>query len=246
MENLLALLKEYGRFLELADSVPDWKRRRPAMKARLRELKVEWDLKDAARNKLAEPNFFTRLFGRMEEKQEKASKACREARDAYEAAKAELDALEARIARGEQELESLSQSQSAYLGARKNAVLTSLQEGQLAMEEIAAFTPAALGAADRILEALEDAAPWARADANRRSISPDNQKMAHLTRAEEQSARLLDILAVMPEGVANVGPYLKNPGGYIYGVTSEYAQLDRLNSAMEQVRETRNQLRMLQ
>ncbi len=246
MEKLIALLKDYGRCLELRDSLPDWRRRCPALKTRIRESKVEWDLRDAEYKKLETPDLFTRLLGRVEARKEKAFQACRDARREYEQAQAELDALEARIREGEKELESLSESRERYAQAKQAAVLTSFQEGQLAMEEIAAFTPAALAAADRILEALEDAAPWARADASRTGVSPDNQKMAHLTRAEDQAMALMEILSLLPEGAVNVGSYLKNPGGYIYGVTSEYAQLDRLNQAIDQVQQTRNQLRMLQ
>jgi hypothetical protein len=49
----------------------------------------------------------------------------------------------------------------------------------------------------------------------------------------------------MPDGVAPIGSYLQAPRDYIYGVTSEYKQLDRLERAQEQIRNIRTQLKLL-
>lgn len=246
MEELARLLNNYGRFLELEDSVPYWEAQLPERLARIRELKLNRDKKEIDLSNLQEPNFFQRLLGRTEEKKERLSKQLRESTAAHEAAKQELKALEKKIAEGKQELESLAGSREAYEQAKKAAVLTIGQESQLMMQELAAFTPAALAAADRIIEALEDARFWMQEDAYRRGVSQDNRKMELLSSAEENAQRLRSILTIMPEGVAGVGSYLQSPNGYIYGVTSEFGQLDRLNNAIDQVRETRNQLRMLQ
>lgn len=246
MEELLTLLKQYGRFLELEDSIPYWQEQLPEMRTRIRELTVNRDGKQFALNALEEPNFFQRLLGRAEEKKEKLGKQLREVNAALSAAQWEQKALEEKIAEGKRELESLAGSREAYGQAKQAAVLSMAQESQLMMQEIAAFTPAAIAAADRILEALEAARFWMQEDARSRGVRSDNRKMEFLAQAAENANRLVEILAIMPEGCAGVGSYLKNPGGYIDAVTSEYAKLDRLNNAISQVRETRNQLGMLQ
>ena len=68
---------------------------------------------------------------------------------------------------------------------------------------------------------------------------------SRITALETEQTRLLELLAVMPEGVASPGSSFENLYSYICGVTSEFKQLDRLNSAVEQLYTVRNQLRML-
>lgn len=246
MEELIAQLHAYGRFLELEDSIPYWEQQVPELKQRIRELTVNRDGKRFALNALENPNFFQRLLGKVEEKKEKAGKQLREVTAALNAAQWELKDLEEKITAGKRELESLAGSREDYAQAKRDTNLTSLQEGQLVMEEIAAFAPVAIAAADRILEALEEARPWAQEDARSRGVRPENRKLEFLSRAEENAKRLCAILSILPEGVAGMGSYLRAPGSYITGVTSECGQLDKLNQALDQVRETRNQLQMLQ
>jgi len=69
--------------------------------------------------------------------------------------------------------------------------------------------------------------------------------MECLYRAQDCTLRLLEILSVMPEGVASPGSSFANLYDYICGVTSEFKQLDRLNAVVEQLRTVRNQLRLL-
>ena len=69
--------------------------------------------------------------------------------------------------------------------------------------------------------------------------------MECLSAAEAAATRLAEILAVMPEGVATIGSYLREPHDHIYGVTSEFKQLDRLEQAQEQIRTIRTQLKLL-
>ena len=65
----------------------------------------------------------------------------------------------------------------SYARAKQAASLSTMQESQLMMEELAAFTPAAIAAADRVLEALENARPWMRADVRYTGVSSGNRKM---------------------------------------------------------------------
>lgn len=246
MEQLTRLLKEYGRFLELEDSIPLWEQEYDQLKVRIGDLRLnqaqkKWDLEH-----LENPGFFQRLLGKTEEKKEKLTKQLREVTAALTAAQWEREEAEKRLEAGKQELEALTGTLEAYARAKREANLTMMQESQLMMEELAAFTPAAIAAADRVIEALEEARPWLRADVRYTGVSSANRKMESLALAAENAGRLVEILRMMPEGCANVGSYLRSPEHYVDAVTSEYGKLDRLNNAVDQVRETRNQLRMLQ
>lgn len=246
MEELMKKLYAYGRFLELTDNIPYWEAQIPELKERIGELKWNRDSKEIELLGLKDPNFFQKLFGGVEEKKEKLGQQLSQATAAWNAAKWELEALAKKTAEGKQELEALTGSRETYAQAKQAAVLTTMQESQLMLEEIAVFAPVAITAADRCLEALENARHWMRQDALRKGVSGGNRKMECLARAEESAVRLVEVLSIMPEGIANVGSYLRNPRGYVDAVTMEYAKLDRLNDAITQVRETRNQLRMLQ
>lgn len=246
MDKIIACLKKYGRYLELEDSIPYWEQQCADGKIRLGELRLNQAQKKWELEHLDNPGFFRRLLGRTEEKKEKLTKQLREVTAALNAAQMEQDAMEKRLAEGRQELESLGGSRERYAQAKQEAVLTSAEESQLMMQEIAALTPAALAAADRILEALEEARSWMQVDVRRTGVGSGNRKMEFLTMAAENAHRLVDILNLLPEGCADTGSYLKNPEGYVDAVTMEYARLDRLNHAMDQVCQTRNQLRLLQ
>lgn len=246
METLMETLRAYGRFLELSDDVPYLASQIPELKERIDELKWNRDSKELELTWLQNPNFFQRIFGKVEEKKEKLGQQLSQATAAWTAAKWELETLERKIAESRLELEALQHSRDLYESAKAEAVLTAAQESQLMMAELTAFTPAAIAAAERCLEALEDARFWMQQDAVRKGVSDANQKMACLSRAAENARRLVEILSIMPEGVANIGAYLQSPEGYVDAVTSEFKRLDRLNNAIDQVRETRNQLRMLQ
>lgn len=246
MEALTVKLKACGRYLELEAGIPNWEAQRPELLEKIRNLELNRNCKQIDLDALENPNFFQRLLGRAEEKKEKLHIQLREITAALNAAQWELKDLNARIAAGKQELETLAGSREAYARAKQETVLTSIQEGQLMMEELAAFTPAALAAAERIIDALDSARIWMQEDARYKGVRPGNRKLEFLALAEENASRLLELLSLMPEGCAQVGSYLRAPGSYITGVTSEFKQLDRLNNAISQVVETRNQLRMLQ
>ncbi|MBQ7002143.1 MAG: hypothetical protein IJN67_14095 [Oscillospiraceae bacterium] len=246
MDKLKQYLQNYGRFLSLEDSLPQWEQERAELKVRIGELSLNREQKKWELEHLENPGFFRRLLGKSEEKKEKLTKQLREVTAALNAAKWELEALEKRIDEGKQELEALSGSRERYLQAKQDAQLSTMQESQLVMEEIAAFTPAAIAAADRVLAALEEARPWMQKDVRYTGVSSVNRKMECLALAAENAHRLVALLGILPEGCANIGNYLKAPDGYVDAVTMEYAKLDRLNNAINQVRETRNQLGMLQ
>lgn len=245
MEALLTKLRACSRLLELEDSIPYWESQLPELKARIEEMDWNRRQKEAELSGLESPNFFRKLFGKTEEKKEKLSRQIREIAAARMAVQWELEGLEKRLAAGNRELEDLAGSREAYEAAKAETLLTPALESRLIMEEISAFAPAAMETAGRILESLEDARPWMQRDSLTTRVGQDNRKMEHLSNAEAAAVRLRGILSVLPEGIATVGSYLQAPHDYIYGVTSEFKQLDRLNQAQEQIRTIRNQIRLV-
>jgi uncharacterized protein YPO0396 len=245
VEDLIKKLRDYSRFLELEDSIPYWENQIPELKDRLEEMKWNQQQKEIELLNLKEPNFFQRTFGRAEEKKERISKQIREITAAKTSAQWELEGLEKQIKEGKEELAILADSRKNYEEAKGGAELSAGRESQLMMEEITAFAPVALETAWHVLVALEEARPWMSRDVRTSRVGSDNRKMECLSKAEAAAARLVEILTVMPEGVATIGSYLREPHGYIYGVTSEFKQLDRLELAQEQVRTVRTQLKLL-
>lgn len=245
MEQLLEKLRSYSRFLELEDSVPYWESQIPELQARLEEMNWNQQQKETELLGLQEPNFFQKIFGRAEEKKERLSKQIREISAAKTAAQWELEGLQKQIAAGKEELGVLTESRKCYEAAKTGKALSAAQESQLMMEEITAFAPVALETAWHVLMALEDARPWMQRDALTDRVGQNNRKMECLAKAEEAATRLTEILSVLPEGIATVGSYLSAPHDYIYGVTSEFKQLDRLERAQEQIRTIRTQLKLI-
>jgi hypothetical protein len=245
MEDLIKKLHAYSRYLELRDSIPYWEAQLPELKYRLEEMQWNQQQKETELLTLKEPNFFQRLFGRAEEKKERISKQIREISGAKTAAQWELEGLEKQIREGREELALLEDSRNHYEAAKAAAALSPAGESRLMMEQISAFAPVALETAWHVLMALEDARPWMSRDARTTGVGPDNRKMECLARAEAAAALLREILEALPEGIATVGSYLREPHDYIYGVTSEFKQLDRLERAQEQIRTVRTQLKLI-
>lgn len=245
MDELMRLLDNYCRFLKLEDNIPYWEGQCPERKARLAELQWNRQQKELALAGLENPGFLVRLFGGTEEKKERLCSQIREISAAWTAAKWEVEDLEKKITEGKLKLERLRGSRESYETAKRERGLDPGQESCLMMAELTAFAPAAMETAGRVLEALEDARFWMQQDAVKKGVSGSNRKMECLTRAEASAGRLRDILSVLPEGVAAVSSYLQSPHDYIYGVSSEFKQLDRLNQAQDQIRTIRNQLRLL-
>ena len=245
MEQLLEKLRNYSRFLELESGIPYWESQIPELKDRLSEMEWNQQQKETELLSLQEPNFFQRIFGRAEEKKERISKQIRELTAAKTALRWELDGLEKQVEAGKKELARLAGSREAYEAARRDTVLSTAQESRLMMEQITAFAPVALETAWHVLAALEDARPWMQKDALTTRVGQDNRKMEYLANAESAAGRLAEILTALPEGIATVGSYLRAPREYIYGVTSEFKQLDRLEQAQEQIRTVRTQLKLI-
>ncbi|MBR2420945.1 MAG: hypothetical protein IKB09_01170 [Oscillospiraceae bacterium] len=246
MEELIKSLQEYGRFLSLQDLLPQWEQAFSRQKIRIAELRLNRDQKQWELEHLENPGFFRRILGKTEEKKERLTHQLREITAALTAAQWEQQDLNQKIESAKTELEALSNSEKTYIDLKKETILTTMQENQLLLEEIATFTPTALAAADRLLSSLEEARHWMQEDVRYKGVRSNNRKMECLSEAAGNARRLVQMIGMLPEGCAAVGSYLHSPEGYVDAVTMEYAKLDRLNNAVNQVRETRNQLRMLQ
>ena len=232
MEALLRKLDSFSRQLELEDCIPYWESRKTELQARISELEENKRKKERELGLLKEPNLFQKLLGKSEEKRGRFRKQIEEITAAQTAACWELESITAKIESGEQELANLAGSRAAYEEAKTNVVLTPAQESRIMMAEITAFAPAALRTAERLLDNLENARFW---------IQKENRDAACLQDVESAANRLGDILSVLPEGVATIGSYLQSPVEYISGDDS----WNRLHQAHEQVRNVRNQLRLL-
>ena len=232
MEALLRKLDSFSRQLELEDCIPYWESRKTELQARISELEENKRKKERELGLLKEPNLFHKLLGKSEEKRGRFRKQIEEITAAQTAACWELESITAKIESGEQELANLAGSRTAYEEAKTNVVLTPAQESRIMMAEITAFAPAALKTAERLLGNLENARFW---------IQKENRDVTCLQDVESAANRLGDILSVLPEGVATIGSYLQSPVEYISGDDS----WNRLHQAQEQVRNVRNQLRLL-
>lgn len=235
MKTTEQILEEYGRFLLLRDAVPGWEAQCREGRAALREKKLDMDWKEVDMKNLENPNFFQRLLGRIEEKQEKARTAYREAAAEYTREKRHLEGLEQKLTEMKQELSALEGAEEAWRSRQGEDISKELVRQYIA--------PAALQAANLILEALEQAGEWMRVDARRRDVQQGNRKLEFLGLASGYALRLVDYLALMGMDPGQQGGYLRYPDSYITGVTSEYKQLDRLNGAMDQVRQVRSNLK---
>jgi len=111
------------------------------------------------------------------------------------------------------------------------------QESQLIMEEIAAFAPLALKAAERTLQPLKDAQLL--------GTGVTQVKTEMLNQAERNARRLRELLSVMPEGCADIGGFLQNPNGFLYATASAFGHQNRLNLAVAQIQTVVNQLRAI-
>ena len=125
MESLIQMLRDYGRYLSLEDSIPQWEQERAELKVRIGELRLNRDQKQWELDRLENPSLFQRLFGKAGDKKEKLTKQLREVTAALNAAVWERDALDKRVEEGKRELEALSGSRERYLQAKEEAKLSS-------------------------------------------------------------------------------------------------------------------------
>ncbi|MBP3685035.1 MAG: hypothetical protein J6J12_08765 [Oscillospiraceae bacterium] len=238
MEQVVQELKNYSRWLKLEAALPRLEEALGEAKA-LRidaggQVRVaQWEL-----DRLERPGFFQRLKGDLEDKKEEAYREYRAAQVKYQNAQEEVELRTKELQEAREEYAALSGSWDAYL--REKARLGTEAEGEREL-----LTGICLGLTNDCLDALEQARPWMQMDVRYTYVREDNRKLEFLGIARERAGRILGILEQLPEGSVEIPRYLRNPDGFILGVTMEYKQLDRLNLAQDQLRELRKKLREL-
>lgn len=230
MENTSA--KRYGRFLELEGKIPELEEQIQAVTEQVNTWKYDMNWRQTEVMRLENPGILDRLLGRSERKKEAAQSELRESRATYEIAKRKQEELEYALKQSKEEWESLAGSRAEY-------------EAGGCPKEVEAFLPAALEAAERCMDALNNMLPHARRDARTTYVRQGNRKMEFMAKAAENAQALKQILGLMPEGMVELGSYFQYPEHYITAVTSEYQQLDRVERAMNQVKAVRAKLREL-
>lgn len=232
MEQLLEKMQACRRQLELEDRLPAWERQLQERKAQISEMTENLKQKEQALEKLGNPGFLQRLSGRTGAKKKRICIQLREITAARTAAQRDLQSLEQRILSGKREQLTLADSRTAYEAAKSAMVLTPALESQLMMAELSAFAPFAMETAAGVLTELEEAEPWQEQEQHRQQ---------QLETLEAAANRLQDILSVLPEGIAPVGSFLREPRLFL----GEGNVSDRLIQAQEQIRQVINQLRRL-
>lgn len=232
MEQLLEKMQACRRQLELEDRLPAWERQLQERKAQISEMTENLKQKEQALEKLGNPGFLQRLSGRTGAKKKRICIQLREITAARTAAQRDLQSLEQRILSGKREQLTLADSRTAYEAAKSAMVLTPALESQLMMAELSAFAPFAMETAAGVLTELEEAEPW---------LEQEQHRQQQLETLEAAANRLQDILSVLPEGIAPVGSFLREPRLFL----GEGNVSDRLIQAQEQIRQVINQLRLL-
>ena len=232
MEQLLEKMQACRRQLELEDRLPAWERQLQERKAQISEMTENLKQKEQALEKLCNPGFLRRLSGRTGVQKERICIQLREIMAARTAAQRDLQSLEQRILSGKREQLTLADSRTTYEAAKSAMVLTPARESQLMMAELSAFAPFAMETAAGVLTELEEAEPW---------LEQEQHRQQQLETLEAAANRLQDILSVLPEGIAPVGSFLREPRLFL----GEGNVSDRLIQAQEQICQVINQLRLL-
>lgn len=234
MEQVLRELQNYDRWLRLEKELPrmeealaEGKDRR--IEAVGRTAGAKWEL-----DRLEKPGFFLRLRGNLEEKKDEARREYRDSQIQLQTAKEEEARLAQDLSDAKAEFAALSSSWEGYL--REKA-----RFDECAEEEKQLLADICLRLIRDCLDALEQARPWMQVDVRRRGVSYGNRKLEFLSLAEETANRIRAVAEQLP--AVELPSYVRSPCGFVTAVTMEYKQLDRLNLAIEQVRDLRSKLR---
>lgn len=245
MMQLEQMIRDLERITRLDQQIADLKPECRSLKGAVSDAETEMRRAHADFSAYENSGFFRQLQRNFAEKKEDARRKYRVALADYESLSQDLARKEATLTEMEEEFQSLRpvwtnyfQVREAYL-ASEGADPDTLQ----AKEQRLACT-AGIISAGRILYALREARMWMQEAALRtRTVSEDNRKLEFLALAEAQAKILAKCASILPEDVFTVGNYLRNPTDFITGVTSKYAQLDKLNLAIAQVDTLRDQMK---
>ena len=191
---------------------------------------------------LNSPNFFLRLMpAKLEKKKELAQAEVRAHTTALEKAKLELDNKRITIERLKEEYQVLIPRRTEY-EVGKGTYPPELEQHLVCTSGIRL--------SERIIFFLQEARKHMTGEAIRGQTSRGsqlrgNRKLEFLSNAAQDTKKLKELLDNLPSPLQLKGSYLSWPDHYVTEPTTPYAQLDRLNMAVDTVRDVRNQLREL-
>jgi hypothetical protein len=191
---------------------------------------------------LESPDFFLRLMpARLEKKKELAQAEVRAHTAALEEARRALESRRFTIDTLKEEYQSLLPRREEY-AAGAGSFPEDLEQHLVCASGIRL--------AERILHSLSQArnhmtGEARRGETTRGSQLLGNRKLEFLSKAAEDARKLQELLDHLPSSLQLKGSYLSWPDHYVTEPTTPYAQMDRLNMAVDTVRDVRNQLREL-
>ena len=191
---------------------------------------------------LDSPDFFLRLMpARLEKKRELAQAEVRAHTAALEKAKRELEAKRYHLEALKEEYQRLLPRREEY-AAGKGTFPPELEQHLVCI--------AGIWISERILFFLKEARKHMSGEAIRGETSrgyqlKGNRKLEFLSCAAQDAKKLREYLDNLPTPIQLKGSYLSWPDHYVTEPTTPYAQMDRLNMAVDTVRDARNQLREL-
>ena len=216
--------------------------------------------------------FFFQVMGTREEKLDRERQEAYAARVRYDAAARELESVERDAAGLEARLQALAGCERRYqeallarVGALKAAAGPAAQElmecetrmetAQLQQQEIDEAIRAGRGArqaADAVLDALDSAAGWSRWDVVGGGLLADMAKYSRLDEAQEQVERLqvelrrfkteLADVEINADLQVEVEGFLRFADIFFDNLLTDWAVLDHINQAGQQVQRTRRQI----
>lgn len=191
---------------------------------------------------LDSPNFFQKLMpAKLENQREQARSQVRAHTAALEQAKRELESKCYSLESLKEEYQTLLPRREEY-AAGKGSFPAELEQ------HLACFEGIQL--ASRVLFYLEDLGKYMRGDARRGEVTHGyhvrgDRKLECLAEAARYAKPLKEVLDRFPTPLKLKGSYLSWPDHYVTEPTSPYAQLDRMNQAIDTVRDVRKQLQEL-
>ena len=245
MENVLKQLRDYGRFLELEERLPQLKEQLAEGKYLLREAGLKTAQAKWEYGKLEKGGFFQRLRGNWEDRKEEAYREYRSAQQAEQVSKQELALREMALEEARQERDALAECWERYLQQRELYLASDGDTVSFMEMQKSVVAEIVLREVESCIKALQGAHAWMQTDAIRKGVSQANRKLEFLAVARGHVGNMVSLLELLPEGTVEISSYLRNPDGHILGVTSEYKQLDRLNLAEEQLRRLRKQMKAI-
>lgn len=191
---------------------------------------------------LDSPNFFQKLMpAKLEKKRELAQAEVRTHTAALEKAKRELENKRLTLEQLKEEYQALLPRRQEY-EAGKGTFPPELEQHLVCS--------AGIRISEKILFFLGEARKHMSGEAIRGETRngyqlKGNRKLEFLSGAAENAKKLKELLDDLPSPVRLKGSYLSWPDHYVTEPTTPYAQVDRLNMAVDTVRDVRKQLKEL-